>query len=130
VTRVLSALVLLPIVIGTVWFLPPFGTLVLALLAAALAFVEYAGIAQALGTSVPRVFTGAAVLAACAAVGGGYVAAEIVLLTALLVVGALAVGSGQPGPAILRDATASIFAIVYIGLPLGALAAVRVMGGR
>lgn len=129
-TRVLSALVLLPIVIGTVWFLPPVGTLVLALVAAALAFIEYAAIAQALGVFVPRVFTGAATLAACAAVGGGYVAVEVVLLTALLGIGALAVGSGQPGPAILRDAAASMFGIVYVGLPLGALAAVRVLGGR
>ena len=129
-TRVLSALVLLPIVIGVVWFLPPFGTLVLALIAAALAFTEYAAIAQALGATIPRVFTGAAVLAACGAVGGGYVPVEIVLLTALVVLGALAVGAGQPGPAILRDAAASMFGVVYIGLPLGALAAIRVLGGR
>jgi phosphatidate cytidylyltransferase len=130
VTRVLSALILLPIVIGAVWFLPPVGTLVLALIAAALAFTEYAAIAQALGAAIPRVFTGVAVLAACAAVGGGYVAVEIVLLTALLVVGAMAVGAGQPGQAILRDAAASLFAVIYIGLPLGALAAIRVIGGR
>ena len=129
-TRVLSALVLLPIVIGAVWFLPPVGTLVLALIAAALAFTEYAAIAQALGAVIPRVFTGAAVLAACAAVGGGYVQVEVVLLTALLAIGAFAVGSGHPSPAILRDAAASMFAIVYIGLPLGALAAIRVIGGR
>jgi phosphatidate cytidylyltransferase len=130
VTRVLSALVLLPIVVGAVWFLPPIGTLVLALVAAAFAFSEYAAIAQALGAVIPRVFTGAAVLATCAAVGGGYVGVDIVLLTALLAIGALAVGSGQPGPAILRDAAASMFGIIYIGLPLGALAAIRVIGGR
>ena len=46
-TRVLSALVLLPIVIGAVWFLPPVATLVLALIAAVLAFIEYVGIAAA-----------------------------------------------------------------------------------
>jgi hypothetical protein len=38
-TRVLSALVLLPIVVGTVWFLPPLATLALAEIAAGLAFV-------------------------------------------------------------------------------------------
>ena len=48
-TRVISALVLLPLVIGAVWFLPPIATLILSLLAAALAFVEYANIAAALG---------------------------------------------------------------------------------
>ena len=52
--RVLSALVLLPLVIGAVWFLPPIATLVLAEIAALLAFVEYAAIARALGAHVPR----------------------------------------------------------------------------
>jgi phosphatidate cytidylyltransferase len=128
--RVLSALVLLPVVIGTVWFLPPWGTLVLALIAAALAFHEYANIAAALGTYVPRGVVGAAVLAACAAVGGGFAGADIVLMTALIAIGAMAVGAGTPGPAVLRDSAASVLPIVYIGLPLGALAAIRLVGGR
>jgi phosphatidate cytidylyltransferase len=130
VTRVLSALVLLPIVVGTVWFLPPLGTVVLALIASLLAFLEYATIAQALGAVVPRLFTGAAVLSACAAIALGYLWPEIILLSALLVIGSLAVASGLPGPAILRDASVSMFAVVYIGLPLGALAALRSLAGR
>jgi phosphatidate cytidylyltransferase len=129
-TRVLSALVLLPIVIGAVWFLPPIATLVLALLAAALAFHEYAAIAAALGAHVPRAVTGAGVLAACAAVGGGFIPVEVVLMTALIAVASLAVAAGQPGPAVLRDMGASMLPIVYIGLPLGALAAVRALAGR
>jgi phosphatidate cytidylyltransferase len=128
--RVLSALVLLPVVMGAVWFLPPIATLLLSLLAAALAFVEYAHIAAALGARVPRVIAGTAVVAACGALGGGWVAVDVVVMTAVITVGALAVGSGQPGPAILRDAAAALFPIGYIGLPLGALAAVRVTGGR
>ena len=70
-TRVLSALVLLPIVVGTVWYLPPWGTLALALVAAALAFAEFATLAAALGANVPRAVSGVAVLAACAALGSG-----------------------------------------------------------
>jgi phosphatidate cytidylyltransferase len=128
--RVLSALVLLPLVIGAVWFLPPIATLVLALVAAALAFVEYVHIAAALGARVPRVIAGTAVVAACGAVGGGWVAVDVVIMTAAITLGALAVGSGQPGPAILRDMAAALFPIGYIGLPLGALAAVRASGGR
>lgn len=129
-TRVLSALVLLPIVVGTVWFLPPVATLVLALVAAVLAFIEYAAIAAALDTRIPRVVSGAAVLAACAALGTGSIPLDAVLLTALITIGALAVGAGQPGPAVLRDAAAAVLPILYIGLPLGALAAVRALGGR
>jgi phosphatidate cytidylyltransferase len=55
---------------------------------------------------------------------------DLVLLTALILIGSLAVGSGQPGPAVLRDAAASLFPILYIGLPLGAIAAVRTAAGR
>jgi phosphatidate cytidylyltransferase len=132
VTRVLSALVLLPVVIGTIWFLPPIATLVLAATASVLAFVEYAAMARALGTQVPAAPAGAGVLAACIAVGLGTGAADV-LMASVIVIGALAVASGQPGPAILRDGAAAALAIAYIGLPLGALAATRAEwsgGGR
>ena len=128
--RVLSALVLLPVVIGTVWFLPPIWTLALALIAAALAFHEYATIAGELGARVPRPLSGAAVLAACAAAGGIHLPVNVIVLTAMVAVGAVAVGAGQPGPAVLRDAAASLFPVFYIGLPLGALAGVREIAGR
>jgi phosphatidate cytidylyltransferase len=128
--RVLSALVLLPVVVGTVWFLPPIATLALATIAALLAFSEYVTIVSALGGYVPRVVIGAAVAAACISVGGGYLSAEIIVMSALIVVGALAVASGAPGPAVLRDSAASMLPVAYIGLPLGAIAAVRAVEGR
>ena len=129
-SRVLSALILLPIVIGAVWFLPPVATLLLAEVAAVLSFVEYSRIARALGANVPRAVAGAAVVAACAALGLASVPLEAVLLSALIALGALAVGGGQPGPAVLRDAAAALFPVFYIALPLGAIAAVRTIGGR
>jgi phosphatidate cytidylyltransferase len=128
VTRVLSAAILLPILFGTVWYLPPGGTVVLAGIAAALAFVEYADLAAALGAQVPRLLAGAAVVAACAAVGLGSGGIDVVLLTALITIGAVAVASAQPGPGILTNAAAALFPVLYIGLPLGALAAVRYTG--
>ena len=128
--RVLSALVLLPVVIGTVWFLPPVGTLVLASLAAVLCVHEYGTIAAALGAPIPRLLVALAVLGACVSVGGGYLAAEIVLMSAVILFGALAVSAGAPGPSMLPAVAASVFPIAYLGLPLGALAAVRAFGGR
>ena len=128
--RVLSALVLLPLVLGAVWFLPPVATLGLATVAALLAFSEYVVIVSALEARVPRLIIGAAVAAACISVGGGYLAAETILMSAVIVVGALAVAGGAPGAAVLRDAAASILPIAYIGLPLGAIAAVRTFAGR
>jgi phosphatidate cytidylyltransferase len=129
-SRVLSALLLLPVVAGSIWFLPPFATLILAMVAAVLGVFEYVRLAQALGAQVPRAIAASGVVAACAAVARPEVPLDLVLLTSLIVIGALAVGSGQPGPAILRDAAATIFPLAYIGLPLGAIAAVRAIAGR
>ena len=121
-TRVLSALVLLPVVIGTIWFLPPWGTLVLAAVAAVLAFVEFAALA---GVKDPRLLTvsAAAVIGACLTVPVGSV--EIILLSAFIACGAVIVSARQPGPAVLPEMASCVMAPVYLGLPLGALAAVR-----
>ena len=127
--RVLSALVLLPLVLGAVWYLPPIATIVLACIAAVLAFVEYVTIVTALQARVPQLIIGVAVVAACVSVGGGYPSAETILMSAVIAVGALAVATGQPGPAVLRDSAASLFPVVYIGLPLGAIAAIRTIAG-
>jgi phosphatidate cytidylyltransferase len=125
--RILSAAVLIPVLFATVWFLPPVATLVLAEIVAVLAFVEYANLAAALGSRVPRLITGAAVVAACATFPG---AAGVVLLSALIAIGATMVAGAEPGPGLLHDTAAALFAPIYIGLPLGALAAVRAIGGR
>jgi phosphatidate cytidylyltransferase len=139
-TRVLSALVLLPVVIGTIWFLPGPATGLLATIAAVLAFVEYRRIAKALGADVPGVIGGIAVALTCVEMAETNAASDsiingqvyilpnevyLVLMAALLVTGALAVAKGQPGPRALADAAATMFAPIYLGLPLGALAAVR-----
>ena len=128
--RVLSALVLLPLVVGTVWYLPPVATLVLATVAAVLAFTEYATIMDAIGSRVPRLVTAAAVAAACICVGGGYAAADVILMSAVIAAGALAVAAGAADPAVVRGAAAAILPVAYIGLPLGAIAAVRALAGR
>jgi len=139
-TRVLSALVLLPVVIGAIWFLPPWGTFLLAAVAAVLAFSEYRTIAKALGADVPGLLGGLAVVLVCAAmwtgdrpsddIGNGELLilpnqVYLALMAALVVVGARAVGRGQVGPPALADAAATLFAPIYIGLPLGALAWIR-----
>jgi phosphatidate cytidylyltransferase len=140
VTRVLSALVLLPVVIGTIWFLPPIGTLFLAVLAAVLAFAEYRTIALALGANVPGLVGGTAVVLVCATMWNGEFQSDdivnnqvfvlpnevyLVLMALLIVVGAVAVARGNPGRGSLSDAAATVFAPIYLGLPLGALAALR-----
>ena len=147
-TRVLSAAVLLPVVVGTIWFLPAEATFLLALLASILAFGEYCGIARQLGVSV-QVFTGgAAVLLVCYAMFRGDTVSDmtsmggelqfisnfvyLILMTVLIVAGAGSVAQGRPAQSVLADVGATVFAPIYLGLPLGALASVRIdyVGGR
>jgi phosphatidate cytidylyltransferase len=127
VTRVLSALVLLPLVIGTIWFLPPWATLALATLAALLAFLEFARIVH-LSEARMHAASAAAVIGGCLAVALGRV--ELVMMSVLIVAGAAAVAIGRPGPDVFPQVAAAIAAPVYLGLPLGALAAVRASAGR
>jgi phosphatidate cytidylyltransferase len=128
--RVLSGVVLAALLLFVVCFLPPNATLLVAVLASAVAFAEYADLAAAVGARIPIVASGAAVAAACVAVGGEDLPLEPVCLAALICVGVLAIAGGQPGPEVLRDAAASLFPVLYIGIPLGTLAAIRSIGGR
>jgi phosphatidate cytidylyltransferase len=129
-TRLLSALLLLPIVVGVVWFLPPIGTVALATVAAVLASFEFAGLARTLGAPFPAGLAAAAIGAACVAVGLGVVPLEIVLLGAGVALGAVVVATREPGPSVLPGVAASVFGIAYIGVPLGAIAAIHTLGGR
>jgi phosphatidate cytidylyltransferase len=132
-TRVLSALVLLPVVIGTIWFLPAEGTLVLAALAGILAVREYRDLARALHVDVSVGIAAVAVVLVCAAMWLSENAVSHVLLAALIVAGGVSVARGRPYPGVLADAAATTFAPIYVGLPLGALAAIRAEwsgGGR
>lgn len=129
-TRVLSALVLLPAVLAVVWFLPPAGTLVLAILAAVIGVTEFAAMAAALGASIPTTLVALLTAALCGVVGLGLDGSALVLLAALVIVGTWLVSSHGPGPAVLGAAGAALFAVVYIGLPLGAIAGIRAVAGR
>ena len=128
--RVLSAIVLIPVVLGVVWYLPPVATLLLAVIAVVLATVEYCALAAALGIRVPRTIAAIAAVAACVAVGYGVLPVDAVVLCTLLAVGISAVVEGQPGPGVLAAVAASAFALIYIGMPLGSIAAIRTIGGR
>jgi phosphatidate cytidylyltransferase len=123
--RVLSALVLLPVVLGIVWFAPWWGTLMLALVVLTLAHAEYVHLVERPGQTLPRVWMLAASLAACAAFGMPGSAIAPSLLAAFVVLGAAAVAAGSPEEDVARRVGVSTFPVLYLGLPVGALAAVR-----
>lgn len=112
------------------WLLPPLATLLAAELILILAFIEYSALAEGLGARISRMLAGTATAATCAALALSPASALTVLMAAVVTLGAVALGSGRTGPDTLHDVTANLFAPLYIGMPLGALAAIRVTPGR
>ena len=127
-TRLLSALVLLPIVIGTIWYLPPVATLLLAALVAGGAAAEYVRLAGRMGAEVPATLGVVSAVVVC--VSAPFDAVVVTLAATMIAVGATALIAGPPRAELFRSITASLVPAIYIGLPCGLLAAVRYEPGR
>jgi len=128
--RILSGLVLLFVVVGGIWFLSPFELLLLAEIVLVLGFLEYASLAARLGAPIPKLAAGTAAVATCAAIGWPGLPVEVPMMAALIALAAIAIGSGSPGPAVLHRISVSLFPAIWLGLPLGALVAIRWLAGR
>lgn len=131
-TRVLSALVLVSLVGGVLWFGPWWAALALAALVAALAASEVAGLSRAIGAPVPVMMVSVAAAVVCAAVPVGIGSGDVIVVVLLaLVVGAglVTLGGGPPAPAVITRAAVTIMAPLYVGLPLGALVWVYIIYG-
>lgn len=124
-TRILSALVLLPIVLGTILLAPPWMTLVLALVILALAVHEFLGLAARPGDQVLEVLVVAVAAAVAATLALRPALTGVVMLLAPVVLGAATLATTRADRDVARVAGISVLAVVYIGLPLGALAALR-----
>src|SRR5438552_724292 len=132
-TRVISGAVLLVGVLAALWFLPPIYLLGLAVVVALLAFREYVDIAARAGATVSKPAAGVATALTCVAVGVPGLPVEVALVGATLGLSAVVLASaaaGKQGGEALHDAALSLFAPLYIGLPLGLLAATRWTLGR
>src|SRR5437762_1925981 len=135
-TRVLSGAVLIAFAILVVWFAPALLFFGVAELLVALAVVEYLGLASGSLYRVPGVPSAAAAMLTCAAFArlafGSFpgVPLDLVLMTAAVTLGALSLGSWQGGHDALGNVAASLFPSLYLGLPLGAMVAIRETRGR
>jgi phosphatidate cytidylyltransferase len=131
VTRILSALVLLPLVVGAIWFAPQW--IVVALMAGVViaACVEYADLYEKAGVPIPRVPACAAAVVACVAVAWpGSASVDLALAASLIAVASAVLGAYQPAQHVPATAAAALFAAIYIGVPMGCLAAIRGVYGR
>ena len=132
-TRVISGGLLLVGVVTAVWWLPPYVLLGIAVIVALLAFREYVVIAALAGTRVSRPAGGTAVALACIAVGVPGMPVEAAIAGTTLGMSALSLATSTSADKVgngLHTAAISAFAPVYIGVPLGLLAATRWTLGR
>jgi phosphatidate cytidylyltransferase len=139
VTRVLSGAALVVITVAVVWFAPAplFFAVAEALLL--LAFIEYSRLSSAVGYPLPAAVSGVATLLASVGVtstrwvgdtiAGTAVALDAVLMSAFVVLAALSLTTWRGGRDALGRVSASVFPMLYLGLPIGALIAIRSMRG-
>jgi phosphatidate cytidylyltransferase len=140
VTRVLSGAVLIAIAVGVVWFAPSAVFFVVAEILLILAFVEYAALAAGCGLPVPTTASAVATMAASIGVTSSFwvgdqimsnaIALDAALLSAFVVLASLSLTAWRGGRDALGLAAASVFPMLYIGMPIGAMVALRTLRGR
>ncbi len=138
-TRVLSGAALVLLAIVVVWFAPSPVFFAVAEALLLLAFIEYAHLCRAVGLPLPAIASGAATLLASVGITSTLWINEIaseraILLDAMLmstfvVLASLSLLSWRGDRDALGRAAASVFPLLYLGLPIGALIAIRDMRG-
>jgi phosphatidate cytidylyltransferase len=139
VARLISGALLLIFVVAALWFLAPIYLLGLALVVVLLAFREYVDMAARAGITVSRPAGAMATALACIAVAIPGLPVEAVLAGTTLGLAAVTLATamssktathGEETGTALQTVAISAFAPLYIGVPLGLLAATRWTLGR
>jgi phosphatidate cytidylyltransferase len=140
VARVISGVLLAAAFFAIVWYSNATVLLFVALAVGVLALHEYMELMRPLGAAIPRVPTVLATMAAIAIVPFPFVAASAVVGVGVVIVAIAAmmhVAAHTPAADAAVDFKSGVlgavsggFAIVYIGLALGALVGIHIFGGR
>jgi phosphatidate cytidylyltransferase len=140
VTRVLSGAVLVAVAVAVVWFAHPLLFLAVAEALLVLAFVEYATLAAAGGTPIPFAAACAATMLTSLGVGathwisdrlvGTGVALDAIFISGFVALAAITLTTWRGERDALARAAAAVFPMLYLGLPIGSMLAVRALPGR
>jgi phosphatidate cytidylyltransferase len=131
VTRVLSGAVLLVIAVAVVWFAPSALFLIVAELLLVLACREYVGLARASKLHVPAILSTVATAVTCAAFTRLTqnwrlsISLDVVLLASFLMLGGYEMVTWRPGIDAVASASAATLPLLYLGIPLGSMVAIR-----
>jgi phosphatidate cytidylyltransferase len=125
-TRVASGAVLVLLAVAVVWFAPARWFFLVAEALLLLAAREYVMLARATGLAVPAVASAAAAALTCAAFSRFAIPApDVVLMTALVALAGITMSTWTSGRDALGSTAAAIFPSLYLGLPIGAMVAIR-----
>jgi phosphatidate cytidylyltransferase len=140
VTRVLSGAVLVTIAVAVVWFAHPLIVLAVAEVLLVLAFVEYARLAAAGGTPIPFAAACVATMLTSLGVGAnvwildrlvlGSMTLDAILISGFVALAATTLTSWKGERDALGRAAAAVFPMLYLGLPIGSMVAIRTLAGR
>ena len=129
-TRVVSGVVLITIAVAVVWLAPAWLFLAVAEILLVLALVEYARLAEAVSLPIPVVPAGAATVVASIGIGYAADAADAALMAGFVMLAAMTLTMWRGDRDALGNASAAVFPMLYIGLPIGAMIALRSQHGR
>jgi phosphatidate cytidylyltransferase len=135
VTRVLSGAVLLILAVAAVWFAPDALFLIVAEVLLVLACREYVGLARASTLHVPALLATVATAVTCASFT--HLAAkwqvtlslDVVLLAAFLMIAGYQLVAWRSGTDAVASAAAAVLPLLYLGIPLGSMVAIRELRG-
>jgi phosphatidate cytidylyltransferase len=142
-TRVLSGAALIVLAVGVVWFAPASVFLLVAEVLLVLAYVEYSRLAAASGLPIPLVPAAIATLIASLGMtpslpadmtlnvsSARYANTDVALLAGFVAIGALTLTTWRGERDAVGRASAAVFPMLYLGLPIGAMVAIRALHGR
>src|SRR5262249_3874815 len=128
-TRVVSGAVLIAFTVGMVWFAPPLPFLIVAAALVALGVNELVVLARASQLDVAFWPALVAALLVFLSVGAPGHPLEVALMASLLGIGLSTLAAWRGDGHALSSAAVGLFPALYLGLPVGALAAVRTLRG-
>jgi len=128
-TRVVSGAVLIAFAVAVVWYASSLVFLIVAAVLVGLGVNELVVLARASELNVAYWPALVAALLVLLSVGAPGHPLEVALMTALVGLGLATLGSWRGDSQALATAAAALFPALYLGLPIGALVAVRVLRG-
>jgi phosphatidate cytidylyltransferase len=135
VTRVLSGAVLLALAIAVVWFASASLFLIVAEILLVLACREYVGLAHASHLNIPGVLSTVAAAVTCATLSqlaAGWplsISLDVVLLASFLMIAGYQLVVWRSGTDAIASASAAVLPLLYVGIALGSMVAIRELRG-